>query len=256
MTETFADHFSSRAEAYAKFRPTYPAALYDAVVGLCPRTTLAVDCATGSGQAAHALAGFFDAVIATDASAEQISHATPHAKVRFHCTPAEDLRIVAKGTANLVTVAAGVHWFDRERFYAEIARILSPGGVIAVWTYGPDAHVCPAVDAIIEHVANDLTAADWPPQTELVRARYATLDFPFVEVDGMNDFGCTLSWSLDDVCGVIRTWSGVIRYEQRTGDDVIDRIRPALERAWPVNNFGPTPVRIPLGLRVGRARPI
>lgn len=37
------------------------------------------------------------------------------------------------GCASLVTIAQALHWFDRPLFYAEVARILRPGGVFAAW---------------------------------------------------------------------------------------------------------------------------
>ena len=47
----FHDHFSSVAEQYASFRPSYPAALFDYLTAMCPGRRLAWDCACGSGQA-------------------------------------------------------------------------------------------------------------------------------------------------------------------------------------------------------------
>jgi hypothetical protein len=68
----FKDHFSRQATDYAKFRPQYPRALFDFVGANSPNNEVALDCATGNGQAAVGLAEFFQRVIALDASAEQI----------------------------------------------------------------------------------------------------------------------------------------------------------------------------------------
>ena len=56
----FADHFSTQANAYAAFRPSYPDALGAHLVSLSPSPTQVWDCATGSGQAATMLARHFD----------------------------------------------------------------------------------------------------------------------------------------------------------------------------------------------------
>jgi len=48
MTAGFSDHFSSHAQAYAKFRPQYPAVLFHYLAVQSPGTQLAWDCGTGN----------------------------------------------------------------------------------------------------------------------------------------------------------------------------------------------------------------
>ena len=74
-------YFREQAKLYAEYRPDYPAALFDFIASLALTKKLAWDCATGNGQAAVGLAEHFARVIATDASAEQISHARPHPRI-------------------------------------------------------------------------------------------------------------------------------------------------------------------------------
>jgi hypothetical protein len=74
----FPDHFSGHADRYRAYRPTYPDALFAYLASLAPAHDLARDCATGNGQAARWLTPHFDAVVATDASQEQIARARPH----------------------------------------------------------------------------------------------------------------------------------------------------------------------------------
>ena len=63
----FKDHFSEHAADYAKFRPNYPAELFDHLASLPRARALAWDCATGNGQAALGLAQHFEKVVGTDA---------------------------------------------------------------------------------------------------------------------------------------------------------------------------------------------
>ena len=79
----FKDHFSQRAADYAKFRPQYPRALFEFVAAKAPDQDLAVDCATGNGQAALGLSEFFRQVVALDASAQQIESAQPDDRVQY-----------------------------------------------------------------------------------------------------------------------------------------------------------------------------
>ena len=80
---SFKDHFSRQATDYAKFRPQYPRALFEFVAANSPNNEVALDCATGNGQAAVALAEFFQKVIALDASGEQIANAQPNERVEI-----------------------------------------------------------------------------------------------------------------------------------------------------------------------------
>jgi ubiquinone/menaquinone biosynthesis C-methylase UbiE len=132
----FKDHFSRLAAQYSAFRPAYPPAIYDYLGQLCHERQSAWDCACGNGQAALALAERFQAVIATDASPQQLAAAPAHANVTYRVARAEESGIESQ-SVDLVTVAQALHWFDLDPFYGEVQRVLKPSGVLAVWTYGP-----------------------------------------------------------------------------------------------------------------------
>ena len=122
----FRDHFSAQAADYAKFRPLYPKELFRYLVTVAPGNELAWDCATGNGQAAVALGEVFERVIATDASEKQIGNAEPHPRVEYRVAPAEASGIEST-TVDLVTVAQALHWFDLERFDAEVETVAVHG---------------------------------------------------------------------------------------------------------------------------------
>jgi len=67
----------------------------------------------------------FTQVIASDPSREQIAHAAAHARVRYFVASAEQPPAEAMD-AELVTVAQALHWFDLERFYPALERVLTP----------------------------------------------------------------------------------------------------------------------------------
>ena len=67
--------FATEAARYAHLRPTYPEDLFAFLSTTVASREAAWDCATGNGQAATHLAGYFDRVIATDESAEMIAQA-------------------------------------------------------------------------------------------------------------------------------------------------------------------------------------
>lgn len=132
--QPFADHFSPQAEQYAQYRPGYPAALFEFLLSQTPGRDHAWDCATGNGQVASELADQFQRVTATDASTAQISHALPNPKIEYRVAVAEDSGL-PDHCIDLLTVATAIHWFDLERFYGEVRRVLRPDGMLAVWTY-------------------------------------------------------------------------------------------------------------------------
>ena len=226
---TFKDHFSGHAGTYASFRPGYPPALFDFVAALPRGRSLVWDCATGNGQAAGDLAARFARVIATDASAEQLAHAEPHPNVEYRQAPAERSGL-ADRSVDLVTVATAVHWFDFDRFYAEVRRVLAPGGALAAWAYNL-ARVDPEVDALIDHLARDVVGAYWPPERKWVDDDYRDIPFPFAEVPAPA-LWIEERWDLQRLLDYFQTWSSTNRYRAKTGLDPVEAARPDFERAW------------------------
>src|SRR5688572_14668535 len=135
MSQKFHDHFSAVACRYADFRPHYPPAIFDWLAEIAPARGMAWDCAAGTGQATIDLAARFKRVIATDASPEQIAAATLRPNIEYRVATAEQSGLPDR-SADLVTVAQALHWFDFERFYAEIKRVLRTDGIFAAWAYG------------------------------------------------------------------------------------------------------------------------
>ena len=227
---SFKDYFSDAAAEYATFRPRYPAALFDFVASLAPERRVAWDCATGSGQAAVPLADRFGRVIATDASAEQLAHATPHPRVEYGVALADDSGI-ERESVDLVTVAQALHWFDVDAFYAEVRRVLRPSGAIAVWTYG-DVHTGDAVlDDRLHHFAHGTLGPWWPPERAHVDAGYRTLPFPFHEVEAPS-FVLEHRWTLPELAGYLRSWSATLRWQAAHAADPVAPLEAELRPLW------------------------
>ena len=134
----FKDHFSGLADAYAEARPEYPDTLFDAIAAVVPATAQVWEPGCGSGQATRGLAQRFAHVHATEPSAKQLErHWAQQAPGNVTLTVEPGERTALPDTSvQLVAVAQALHWFDRERFFEECARVLSPGGVLAAWGYG------------------------------------------------------------------------------------------------------------------------
>lgn len=245
---TFQDHFSALAADYASFRPHYPEVLFAWLAQQAPARNLAWDCATGSGQAALGLAAHFARVIATDASAEQIANARRNPRVDYAVAPAEDSGLAAQ-SVDLITVAQALHWFDLERFYAEVRRVLRPGGVLAVWTYNVLRTDNNAVNALVDHLYSEVLGPWWPLERRLVENGYRDLPFPFAEL-ATPSFAMRTEWALPHLLGYLRTWSAVKRYREACGTDPVATIADALTAA--AGACDRLRVEWPLALRVGR----
>lgn len=225
----FKDHFSGHASDYTRYRPGYPRALFAWLARQAPGHELAWDCATGNGQAAMGLAEFFDTVVATDASAAQIAAAQPHVRVRYEVAPAEHAPLPAH-RADLITVGQALHWFDFPAFYAEVARLLKPGGVLAAWSYGL-MQVSPSIDAVVWRLYEPITGAYWPPERRYVEEQYRTVPFPLDEIDTPS-FAMEAQWTLEQMLGYLGTWSAVQRYRKECGDDPLRMIADELAAVW------------------------
>ena len=228
----FKDHFSGHADVYRDARPTYPPELFAWLRDLAPDRTLAWDCGCGNGQATLALADCFEHVVGTDPSANQVAQAEPRANVEYRVEPAEATTL-GDASTSIVTVAQALHWFDHDRFYAEVRRVLKPGGVIAAWAYSDCATGDSAVDRIKDHLYHDLTGPFWPPERAYIEAGYQTLPFPFVEIAAPS-FPMVAAWTVDHLIAYLRSWSATQRYIKANGSDPVALIEPDLRAAWGV----------------------
>lgn len=191
----------------------------------------------------------FEQVIATDASSEQIASAVPHPRIEYRVAPAEQSALADHSVA-LVTVAQAVHWFDFDRFYAEVNRVLVPDGVIAVWAYGIIAVEGAEVDRLAREFYARTVGPYWPPERALVEAGYRTIPFPFAEITPPA-FRMETSWSFDQLLGYFSTWSATNRYIEATGCDPLEPLAQELKRVW--GDVGaPRSIAWPLAVRVGR----
>ena len=223
------DLFSGGAEEYARFRPTYPPALFDWLASQSPSRLLAVDVGTGSGQAAVGLGEHFDRVLGIDASEEQLLNARSHPRVQYRQGRAEATGLRER-SVDLLIAAQSFHWFDRDAFFTEAERILCKGGLLALSSYQLPV-VGPAVDRVIFELYSDHLGRYWEPERRLVENGYRSVTVPFPEVDAPV-FDMRLSWSLAQLCGYISTWSPLKKYQEKEGHDPLDRIAPKLAAVW------------------------
>jgi SAM-dependent methyltransferase len=225
----FKDYFSTRSTDYAKYRPRYPATLFEYLASLTGGHERAWDCATGNGQAALGLAPFFAQVIGTDASQQQIESALKHENITYRVATAERTDIEDE-SVDLVTVAQALHWFDLDAFYAEARRVLKPKGVLAVWAYNL-LEISAPVDALVNEFYGETVGPYWPPERLLIEAGYKSIPFPFRELNAP-PVRMESSWNLFDLAGYLRTWSATKRFIEARGFDPVIELADNLLPLW------------------------
>jgi len=247
----FEDHFSKQSQQYAQYRPRYPDEIYAYLASIAPGHSLAWDCGTGNGQAAIGLAEYFDKVHATDASTEQISLAHLHPKVDYHVEPAERVSL-NDSSADLVTVAVAIHWFNFDEFYREVKRVLRPGGILAAWTYSL-TEISPEIDQLIQQYSSEILSGFWPERIRYIEERYQTLPFPFEEITPPS-FVMEVNWDLHQFAGYLDSWSASQRYKAQNGNHPLELIWNKLVSAWG-DESEVRLIRWPLYFRIGQNLP-
>ncbi len=135
-----AEQFATVADSYERGRPEHAPAVVGA---LCAELALergarVLDLAAGTGKLTRALVAAGLDVTAVEPQAamrERLAQFVPAGRALEGAAEAIPL---ADGSMQAVTVADAFHWFDAPAALAEIARVLEPGGGLAVLVTAPD----------------------------------------------------------------------------------------------------------------------
>jgi SAM-dependent methyltransferase len=122
--------FARAVRRYERGRPGYPAAAI--VWGIPDSATRVLDLGAGTGKLTADLIRPGRQVVAVDPSAEMLARlrrVVPGATTRVGTAEATGL---PSARFDAVSVGAAFHWFPRPTADAEIARVLGPGGRVAL----------------------------------------------------------------------------------------------------------------------------
>jgi SAM-dependent methyltransferase len=155
--------FGSVAAEYARHRPSYPDQAVAWLVGDSPATVL--ELGAGTGKLTQSVAALGHTVIASDPDENMLAvlhDAAPNAIVL--AAAAEEIPL-APSSVDVVIAGQAFHWFDADRAWPEIARVLKPGGSLAlVWNSG-DIRV-PWVRKVLALIDSAHAKGGWDPFAE------------------------------------------------------------------------------------------
>jgi SAM-dependent methyltransferase len=241
----------SYSAKYAKYRPTYPPALYKRILAEVPegRRGVLVDIGCGSGQATIPMSKHFKRTLGVDSEATQIAEAAAAAKADGGCgTVAFEIgragersifdamrRAFPDGEkADVIIVAEALHWFDLQRFNAHLPHLLKPNGLLAVWVYQADDLTPVPCDGIFKKMHHMLLVSNhWPKERLHIEDCYARIVPQMaMRLTATVKMRPVTRRSVEEFAAYLSTWSGIIRYMEQTGDTaLLDRLSDDLRRA-------------------------
>lgn len=217
MARNYFSH-AGGAQRYAGGRPyNHPLFAERIRQAVCPsgKVKSALDVACGTGNSARALTAIAEDVVGVDASFEMLRHAPR--PIPYVQAAAESLPF-AIGSFDLLTVGRALHWFDRTRFFAEAARVLKPGGWVAL--YG---------DRFLHEMSGNPDYGQWHRDQYVTRYPRVLHDGTAVTAEAARNHGLelttedrfehTVDLSCDELVRYLLTHSNIIAAEI-AGEDV------------------------------------
>ncbi|WP_341907234.1 class I SAM-dependent methyltransferase [Fluviicola taffensis] len=242
------DNFSHNSSNYAQFRPTYPKEVFAFLKTILTGRERVWDCATGTGQVAENLVDLFDEIEATDLSENQLKNAVSHSKIRYSQQIAEETNF-PDHYFDCITVGQAIHWFDFERFYQEVKRVLKPDGLLVVLGYGNIQVGKEEIQSVITRLYSGILTGYWDPERHFIDENYQTIPFPFEGI-AHPEFQIKNTWNREQLLGYLNTWSAVKHYKDKHPINPIDLILPEMPA------FEAVEISFPVFMRIGKNQPI
>ncbi|HEX3542015.1 MAG TPA: class I SAM-dependent methyltransferase [Acidimicrobiales bacterium] len=245
MNDGRARSFGEVAEAYDRYRPGPPA---EAAAWVLPAEAADVlDVGAGTGAFTRRLVGRVSG---------QVVAAEPDGRMRRVLADRSPGVVVVGATAEYlpfaaasfgaVVVSSAWHWVDATRAVPEIARVLRPGGHLAVLWSGPDRRV----DWVADVLGRGRDAMAGAEQEDHRHQVELPAGAPFGPAETT-----TLTWTMPmtrhELVGLAATYSQVIVLSPGERASLLDRVADLAARLIPLG--GPAAIDVPMRCRCWRA---
>lgn len=222
---TFSTYTAGQAAAYARSRPAYTENLLNYILeyhqngaSTLPGTKLGtlLDVGCGPGNSTRDFARHFQRTIAIDGSAAMIeegrhkggSNPSASPSIRFECKRAEECgEVVEPESVDILTSAMAAHWFDMDAFWPAAAKVLKPGGTVALWCRykivpHPSIHNGDKIRALMEDFDERVLGDYYLPGNRMVKDAYVDLPLPWTISQHEQSFDATTfqrkEWNADE----------------------------------------------------------
>jgi ubiquinone/menaquinone biosynthesis C-methylase UbiE len=152
------ERFTAVADAYHRYRPSYPPALLDWILTTTGATAGArvADLGCGTGIFSRCLAGRGLRVVGVDPNQDMLARARAAGGGPVYVAAEAARTGLADGSVELVTAAQAFHWFAVDQTMAELARILVPGGwACALWNHRTSTPFNEEYEALLMRCSSD-----------------------------------------------------------------------------------------------------
>ncbi len=230
--------FDERAEAYDRFRPTYPDAAIDELLGPVPAGLDVLDVGCGTGIASRQIAQRGAKVLGVELGPRMAEIARGHGvEVEIAAFEGWD---AAGRTFDRVISAQAWHWLDLPIATAKAASVLRPGGTLGlIWNAGcPPDDLADALEGVYERVV--------PPGGHRLFRGYAAdrlsdvktgLDSEIDAISAVPDFGAptekwfpwTRAYERDEWLGQLMSRSDHTALEPAVRDSLFEAIGSAID---------------------------
>lgn len=121
--------FGPVADAYDRARPSYPADAVDWMTG--SGRSMVLELGAGTGKLTEVLHRAGHDVLATDPLADMLGVLAERVPAHHVVATAEQIPVRSR-SVDVVVCGQSFHWFDHRLAMPEIARVLRPGGILAL----------------------------------------------------------------------------------------------------------------------------
>lgn len=243
------DLFLYASVLYRQSRLAYPHSIIQEILKHVPQRQFVWDCGAGNGQFTQLLVPYFEQIVATDLNSQQLQQASYFENVSYQVQQAEKTSF-ADQSFDLITVAQSIHYFDADRFYAEVMRTLKKDGVLAVLGFGLIEVQDVELNVLIQQLYFDTLKGFDDVERAHIDQAYQTLPLCFDEI-ATPAIDVDLSWSAEQLLEYLNTWSG-LKHDRNNNMEMKESLAAIIVYLDQTQDL--FEIKLPVFMRLGKLR--